>query len=78
MLPENSLDHFICVNQTAINSQLLIVACFTCHIRLQSYASRSRGLEDIDESLAGDLNPVEKKLLETQDFMKVRGKVQCF
>ncbi|XP_069120721.1 uncharacterized protein [Argopecten irradians] len=43
-------------------------------IKLQSYASRSKGLNDFDESLAGELTAVEKKLLETQDLMRVRGK----
>ncbi|XP_033759137.1 glutamic acid-rich protein-like [Pecten maximus] len=47
----------------------------TFFFRLQSYASRSKGLDAVDESLAADLSEVEKKLLETQDLMKVRGKM---
>ena len=43
--------------------------------RLQSYASRSQGLDNLDESLAQDISEDEKHLMETQDLMKVRGKV---
>lgn len=42
---------------------------------MQSYASRSCGLDELDESLAKDLTDVEKHLMGTQDLMRVRGKV---
>ncbi|XP_062566938.1 uncharacterized protein LOC134229248 isoform X2 [Saccostrea cucullata] len=43
-------------------------------IKVQSYASRSCGLDELDESLAKDLTDVEKHLMGTQDLMRVRGK----
>ncbi|XP_033751889.1 uncharacterized protein LOC117335804 [Pecten maximus] len=43
-------------------------------IKLQCYASRSRSSDDIDESLESDLTPVERHLLESQEFLRVRGK----
>ena len=43
--------------------------------RLQSFASRSQGLQDIDDSLSKDFTEVEKYLVEKQDLMTVRGKV---
>ncbi|OWF47136.1 hypothetical protein KP79_PYT07144 [Mizuhopecten yessoensis] len=43
-------------------------------IKLQCYASRSKPSDGIDESLESDLSPVEKHLLESQEFLRVRGK----
>ncbi|XP_071149520.1 uncharacterized protein [Mytilus edulis] len=43
-------------------------------IKLQSFASRSQGLQDIDDSLSKDFTEVEKYLVEKQDLMTVRGK----
>ena len=43
--------------------------------RVQSYASRSTGLDELDDSLTKDLTEVEKHLMRTQDMMRVRGKV---
>jgi len=37
--------------------------------------ARKQGLSDLDESLASDLTPVEKYLLDKQELMSVRGKV---
>ena len=45
--------------------------------RLLSYAGKTRSLDDIDESLVGELTEVEKFLLKSQDLMKVRGKVNA-
>lgn len=39
---------------------------------MQSYASRSCGLDELDESLAKDLTDVEKHLMGTQDLMSER------
>ncbi|XP_033758095.1 uncharacterized protein LOC117340444 [Pecten maximus] len=43
-------------------------------IKLQSYASRTKDLSDIDASMVGELSEVEKLLLKTQELMTVRGK----
>lgn len=48
---------------------------FQHHYSLGNYAEKSTNLNDVDESLVGQLNEVEKYLLKSQDLMKVRGKV---
>ena len=66
----------VTMKQNIICKWFLFSYILTC-FRLHSYASRSCGVDDFDKSLAGDLTKVEQKLIETQDFMKVRGKVCC-
>lgn len=43
-------------------------------ISLRDYAARHQSLNDVDESLVGDLTDLEKYLLNSQELMKVRGK----
>ncbi|VDI46116.1 Hypothetical predicted protein [Mytilus galloprovincialis] len=43
-------------------------------ISLNSYASKTKDVDDLDESLVGELSKVELHLLKSQDLMKVRGK----
>lgn len=43
-------------------------------ISLNSYASKTKEIDDLDESLFGELSKVELHLLKSQDMMKVRGK----
>ncbi|XP_071121847.1 uncharacterized protein [Mytilus edulis] len=43
-------------------------------IRLKDYAIRRTDLNDVDESLIGDLTDLENELLRSQDLMVVRGK----
>lgn len=43
--------------------------------RLKDYAIRRTDLNDVDESLIGDLTDLENELLRSQDLMVVRGKV---
>ena len=42
---------------------------------LKDYAGRKTELDDVDQSLVGQLTDLEKHLLESQDLMVVRGKV---
>ncbi|XP_033758006.1 uncharacterized protein LOC117340354 [Pecten maximus] len=43
-------------------------------ITVKQYAQRRKELEDVDESLIGELTDLERKLLESHDLMVVRGK----
>ncbi|CAG2200299.1 unnamed protein product [Mytilus edulis] len=43
-------------------------------VGLNSYASKTKDIDDLDESLVGELSKVELHLLKSQDLMKVRGK----
>ena len=42
---------------------------------MNNYASRQNELKDIYQSLVGDLNELEKYLLNSQELLMVRGKV---
>ena len=42
---------------------------------LKNFAARKTHLDDIDESLVGELTDLEKLLLKSQELMTVRGKV---
>lgn len=41
-----------------------------------AYARKTSDLDEIDESLVGELTKVEKYLLKSQDLIRVRGKVR--
>ena len=45
------------------------------HFSLKCYEKRSKEISDIDKSLRIDLTDLEKKMLETQEIIEVRGKV---
>ncbi|PIK32850.1 hypothetical protein BSL78_30338 [Apostichopus japonicus] len=47
-------------------------------IRLSSYFSRKHGANEISNEISGDLSNFEKKLLEEQDLLEVRGKCGKF
>lgn len=44
--------------------------------RVNQYAARSGGKEQVDEDLLGSLAPLEDYLLRSQEVITVRGKVK--
>jgi len=48
-----------------------------CFFSLDNYKNRSVGLDDSDRALLGnDLTDLEKYLVESQELIKIRGKVR--
>jgi hypothetical protein len=42
---------------------------------LESFAGKTKEIDDLDQSMLGELTKVEQYLLKTQEMMIVRGKV---
>ena len=42
---------------------------------LESFARKTTDVDELDQSIVGDLTKVEEHLLKTQEIMTVRGKV---
>ena len=47
--------------------------CYCCSLR--SYTGRSTSIDDVEETLLGDLTDFERYLLKNQELMYIRGKV---
>lgn len=48
---------------------------WTLYFSLRDYTNRSNHLDDVDQSLVGELTDLEKHLLISQQLMTLRGKV---
>ena len=51
---------------------------YDSHFRLVQYDHRIKGLDAVHPSIAEELTPFERKMVESQDLIEIRGKVSTY
>ena len=48
------------------------------HFRMVQYDNRIKGIDSVHPSIAEELTPFERKMVESQDLIEIRGKVSTY
>ena len=51
---------------------------YDSHFRLVQYDHRIKGLDAVHPSIAEELTPFERKMVESHDLIEIRGKVSTY